>query len=810
MFFNYLKIACRQLLKNTSFSLINISGLAIGMAACMLLLLYLRSELSFDRHHQYSKDLYLINSEATVATGAREEYPMLSAPYAEAIRSAYPEVADVARLYTMEDKTLLQVKAAGRPVQAIYESSGCQADPSFFRLFSYQFLEGDASRALTETNSIVLSAETATKLFGGAPALNQTVILSNGAAYKVTGVYKDESSRSHINARFFIPLSAGWMGDFLRSSQSFSTNNIFYTYLRLQPGTDAQALDKKLATFMQRIAGKDFKEAGFSKRLFLLPVSSLHLYSGLRNIVTPTNSMLYLYIMASIALLILIIACVNFMNLSTARSLRRATEVGIRKSLGAGKGALIKQFLGESSLLAFLSLLLAIILVMAALPLFNTITGKNISGNVLLSPSVAAIFPGIALITGLLAGSYPAFYLSAFKPVDTLKGRYTNRISVAVLRRGLVVVQFVIAIGLILATLVIHDQMQFLRRQPLGFAQDQQIVIPLRSEAAQNAYNSLRQQILRNPQVKDAAGTLFYPGIRNNMDFSLYRPDQTVKDIQQVSINWIAPEFLHTMDFQLVSGRFFTSGTMTDTSQRLIVNEATLRKLAIPVAGAIGQRLNFNWQGQVLSYEIIGVVKDFHFEDLHHPIQPYAFLMAPHHHFNYLMVHSNTGSMKHIIASLENNWKTLLPEEPFEYSFLDEDFQRNYDAEKNTSHLLTYFTFIAIFVSCLGLFGLAAFDAQQRTKEIGVRKVLGASALSITALLSKDFLKPVLLAFVIASPLAYLGMQRWLNNFAYHTHISGSTFLAAGALAFLTALLTVSAQAIKASLTDPARSLRTE
>ncbi|MGV3558648.1 ABC transporter permease [Larkinella arboricola] len=819
---NYLKIAIRNLLRSKSFSAINILGLSVGMTCCLLLLLYVRSEMSFDKHHQYARELYLLGQESHVGQGKGEMWPSISAPYAFALKSEFPEIEQATRLWVnmIDGKALLQVREGGKALKSFYETRGYQVDSTFFDLFSYEFTEGSARTALVDRNSVVLSEDMAYKLFGDTPALNKLIRISGtmggGEDFKVTGVYRDESARSHIDARFFLPLYSGWVGNFLRNERlDFASNNMFTTYLRLRPGTDVQQLEKKLPAFVEKYARNDLKMVGFNKRLFLAPVPDLHLYHDFKTVVTPTNTTTYLYILASIALFTLLIACINFMNLSTARSAKRAAEVGIRKVMGAERGALIGQFLGESMVLALLALFIALGMVALLLPVFNQLTDKTLHLSELFELRIILAFLGLAILTGLLAGSYPALYLSLFNPAQVLKagtssGKVSNMLSATALRRGLVVFQFVISVGLVLATFVIQEQMRFLRNKSLGFTQDQQIAIPLRSSESRGIYTTYRNEILRNNQVVSAAGTQYYPGIVNASDFMLYKPEQSVANAQSIKTNWVDYDFLQTMGFRLVAGRLFSRQFPGDTANRMVVNEVTLRKLQIPLQKAIGQKLNFDWQGQTHQYEIVGVLKDFHYENLHQTIEPYGFMLNNRPNYNYIIVHVNTANMEQVLGFLEQKWKSLRSDEPFEYSFLNEDFQKNYQAETRTSRIVGYFTAISILISCLGLFGLAAFAAQQRTKEIGVRKVLGASVANIVLLLSKDFLKLVIVAILIASPIAWWAMNEWLQDFAYKIAIPWWVFLVAGALALLIAFITVSFQSIKAALMNPVKSLKAE
>lgn len=817
MFKNYLKIAWRNLLSSKLFSAINVFGLSVGMTCCMLLLLYILSETSFDKHQEHADDLYLLRSENVQSNGEKMDNPRAPAPYAQAVKAEFPEVVQVTRLWQnfLENKTLLKTSQPGKQERSFYETKGIHVDSTFFDVFTYKFIEGDPKTSLNDPHSVVLSEEVAHKLFGDEPALNKTIRIGgrsgNNEDFKVTGVYHNEAARSHIDANYFVSIHSGWVGDYLRQSDiDFTNNNMFYTYLRLKPGTSAEKFSAKLPSFIEKYARKDLKIAGFEKKLFLLPVKDIHLFSLIDRIVGPTTSTTYLYVLASIALFTLLIACINFMNLATARSAKRAAEVGIRKVMGAGRGGLIGQFLAESMVLTFLALILAIASVAILLPFFNQLSDKSLNISELFKPEIVAAFVALAFVTGLLSGSYPAFYLSVFNPLDVIKGKFVNSVSATTLRRGLVVFQFVISIGLVVATMVIQGQIKFMKDQPLGFAKDQQIVIPLRSEEARKAYTALRNEILQNNQISASSGTSYYPGILNPSDMSVFLPGQSVKDDGLIKTNGVAADFMKTMDFKLAAGRMFSADFPADTNLKIVVNEATLRKFGIPLDKSVGQKLNFNMNENTIgSLEIIGVVKDFHFEDLHKVIQPYAFFLNADN-FNYMVTHVGTKDVGNVLPFMEAKWKELVPDEPFSYSFLNDDFQSNYAADARTSRIVNSFTIISILISCLGLFGLAAFAAQQRIKEIGVRKVLGASVTSIVALLSGDFMKLVLVSLIIATPLTWYVMSKWLQDFAYSITIEWWMFVIAGVLAIAIALLTVSSQAIKAALTNPVKSLKSE
>lgn len=808
-------IFLRIITRNKLFTITNVFGLALGLACCMALLLYTRHELSYDQHQEHANELYLLGSESSTGVAANHKFPYTTALYGPTVKSQFPEVVAVSRLYVnlIDEKTLLRVQTTGGVARSFFETNGYHVDSMFFDLFSYNFIEGSPHSALHEPNSIVLNEDLAKKLFGDGPALNRVVRVGgtsgNDRPFKVTGVFRDQRQPSHIDARFFLPNSAGWIGNFLRNEKlDFANNNMFFTYLRLHPGTDMKLFEKKLGRLVTSHVAKD--AAGIDRKLFLVPVTELHLYDQFQSVVSQTISRSYLSILTVIALFTLMIACVNFMNLSTARSAKRAAEVGVRKVMGANKQALIIQFLAESMIMSFMALIVALSLLSLFLPFFNDLTQRHFLVADIFRPGTLSIFVGLTLVTGLLAGSYPAFYISGFEPLRVLKGRFQNSLSAITLRKTLVVFQFCVSIGLVLATLIIREQMQYLRDAPLGFERDNQLIIPLRSNEARDAYGTFRNEIVRNSQVIAAAGTQYYPGIQNPSDMNLYKVGTPSSNNYNVKANGVDFELLQTLDLKLIRGRLFSREFPADTNQKLVVNEALLRKFHISIDQAVGQKLAFDWQGATLNFEIIGVVKDFHFRDLHETITPYAFQLLARPQINYIVVHFRTHELPALIENLTSKWKALVSDEPFEYTFLNEDFHRNYEADTRTLKIVGVFTLFSIVISSLGLFGLATFSAQQRIKEIGVRKVLGASIESVVLLLAKDFMKLVLISVIIALPVTSYLMQGWLERFAYRMNIPWWTYASVSLVSFVIAFLAVGYQSVRAALSNPVDSLRSE
>lgn len=822
---NYLVLALRNLRKNKFFSAVNIFGLSVGLACCMLVALFIYEETHYDQYHNRAGDLYKVGTTFINLQGEGDDRERATyntpSPLAAAMMQEYAEVEKTARVLIVfeHDKTLIQSLENGVVQKALNEPEGFFADSTYFELFKYDFLEGNAIKALSEPQTVAVSDEVARKLYGNQSALGRIIRISNGwfeggeMDFRITGVFRLPDAPTHLDGHFFMSIYSGEVGEYLKTTTNLATNNMFGTYLLLRPGSDGKALEAKLPAFIDKYMAKDLKERGYGKKQFLTAVPDIHL-SGVGNMLghNLSGSKTYLYLLSSIALFTLLIACVNFMNLSTARSARRAAEVGVRKSVGAGKGHLVRQFLGESMLISMISFVLALALAWVALPFFNKLAEQHLTFSISKNYGLLGSFFGLALLTGLVAGIYPAFYLSSFKPVEVLKGKFSNSLSAAFLRKGLVVFQFVISAGLILASLVISEQMKFLQSTDLGFQKDQQIVLPLSSKAASAAYTSLKAELGRDSRITSVGASRYYPGIMNAADSGFRREGQSVDESVVTRRNRVDVDFLNTLDFRPVAGRLFSPQFPTDTVFKLVINETGARKygFASPQE-AIGQKIMFNWNSQDYRYDIIGVVKDFHFESLHEPIEAFAFELNPQQDYNYLIAHANAGTdLPALLHSIENTWARLVPGEPLEYTFLDEDFQKNYKTDRQMAGLIGSFTGIAILISCLGLFGLAAFAAERRTKEIGIRKVLGASVAGITGLLATDFLKLVAIAILIASPLAWWGLDKWLQDFEYGIKMQWWMFALAGLVAIMIAFLTVAGQAIKAGLSNPVKALRSE
>ncbi|WP_266368344.1 ABC transporter permease [Tellurirhabdus rosea] len=809
MLTNYVKIALRNLRKHTGFTFINVFGLAVGIACCLLIALYVVDERSFDRFHEKADRIYRINSD--IKFGGNDMHMAVSpAPMGPTLLKDYPQVENFVRLH---HRGTWLVKAAGK-AETTREPDIMFADSTLFDVFTLPLLSGDPKTALKEPGSVVISEAAALRHFGTTDALGKTLLLSrDNLPFRVTGVMRNIPKNSHFRTDIFVSMvndEYNW-GDWL--------SNNHHTYLLLREGSRPEDFPKVFDTVIEKYVGPQallavgatldqLRKAGNRISYSLFPLTDIHLRSRQTIELTPNSDIQYVYTFSAVALFILLIACINFMNLATARSANRAREVGVRKVLGSLKAQLVAQFIAESVLMAALAMILALLLVVVCLPFFNDISSKQLTANRLLMPDFLPFLVALPLGVGLLAGSYPAFFLSSFRPVNVLKGRMSLGLKSTGLRSGLVVFQFMMSVVLIAGTLVVYRQLNFIQTTRLGFNREQVLVVD-GAYALGNQVQTFRDEVLRLPGVSSGAISGFLPVPSSRSDSPLFPEGEINQNRAVSSQNWgVDYDYLKTMGMELVQGRNFSREFGADSSA-MILNEAAVKVFGFkdPIGKRVSRMLD-NEGKRFKTFTVIGVVKNFHYESLRRSIGSVALTLEPD--AGAVSFRTASGNVTALAAQIEAKWKQLAPGQPFEYFFLEDSFNAMYRAEQRVSQIVLIFSGLSILIACLGLFGLAAFMAEQRTKEIGIRKVMGASVPSIVGLLSKDFLKLVGISIVIATPLAWYAMSRWLQDFAYKSDLPWWVFALAGVVAVAIAFLTVSYQSLKAALTNPVTSLRAE
>jgi putative ABC transport system permease protein len=783
--------------------------MSVGVACCLLLALYIQDEASYDKHHRDVDNLYRVTS----MMGENGEHKMrtTSPPIVWGIKDELPEIEQVTRLVNPPgaSQNLIQYED-----KRFYESDGYIADSTLFDIFDYEFREGNPKKALVEANSIVISAEMAEKIFGAEPALNKVINVTQGgpsADFKVTGVLAPKQKASHITAHFFTSMTSSGWAEYLRDprvANQWAGQNFLLSYVRLKPGHRSEDFIPKMNTIFLKHGADDLKALGFKKTLGLEPVKDVYLYSAAGN---SSPRITYVYVIGSIAAFILLIACINFMNLSTAKATKRANEVGLRKTLGAYRSSLITQFLGEAMVIVTLAVVLSLGFVHLLLPVFNQVTTKSISfgsENMVFFFGTLAV---IAIVTGLVAGSYPAFYLSSFQPAKVLKGKTTLNNSGSLLRKSLVVCQFVIAITLVCGMVMISKQLTFMQEKALGFDAKNKVVIPLRSESVKTNFESFGQELSKISSIKNVTGSNYIPGGHIWNDFSLYPEGSNMENATMIKNTSIEANYLDVMGIDIVAGRGFNENRESESQRKVILNETATRRLGFKPETIVGKTIYTDRNSERIGYEVIGVMADYHQVSVKEEIYPVLFFMAESmNNHAYTIMSIDNQNVHGTLAEIENIWKTLNADTPFEYTFLDENIRKQYDEDQRVSSMITAFTIIAMIISCLGLYGLSTFMAERRFKEIGVRKVMGATVTEITRMMSAEFVKLVLIAFVIAVPLGWYAIERWLENFAYKAPVEVSIFAIAGISALAIAVFTVSFESLKAASTNPVNALRNE
>ena len=805
MIWNYIKIAFRSLWRNKGFSAINIMGLSIGLATCMVIMVFMYHELSYDRFNEKADRIVRVFFVGLVQGGKMKEAHVMP-PVAQTLKADFPEVEEATRLrnagsplVSYQDKTL---KAEGF----------AYVDSNFFEVFTLPVIAGNPFTALDQPQSVVITKQTARKYFGDADPLGKIITIKSwDKSFTVTGIIDEIPEASHFHFAFFASMSG-----LEEAKQNSWMTSEFFTYLVLPKGYDYKKLEAKLPDVINKYLGpqlqqgmgmslEEFRAKGNDLGLQLQRLTDIHLKSDASGELSPAGDIRFVYIFGAIAIFMLLIACINFMNLSTAGSAKRAKEVGIRKVIGSGQKQLIGQFLTESVLLTFFSLCISFILVQLFFPVFNQLSGKNLNLLIFKSPALLLALFLLVLFTGLLAGSYPAFFLSSFKPVAVLKGKVMTGKNSINLRSGLVVFQFFISIVLIISTSVVYRQLNFIRDKKLGYDKEQVVIIP-DTWILGDKEKIFQQQISEDSRVVNTSISGYVPaGNSYNNNFFLFMTDEasSVKTLRYD----VDHRYIPTLGMEIIDGRNFNASMPTDSSA-IILNETAAKAFGFG-KDALGKILHTNFNdGSRTSYQVIGLVKDFHFKTLHEPISPLVMTFGNNN--GNIIAKVKTKDITSLIGQMKNLWASFGTESPFTYTFLDERFRKMYETEQNTGRLLGIFASLTILVACMGLFGLAMFTAQQRTKEIGIRKVLGASAANIVSLLSRDFIKLVIIAFIIAAPIAWLVMNKWLQDFAYRTDIGAWVFVAAASLSFLIAFLTISIQSVKSALANPVKSLRTE
>ena len=785
---NYIKTAFRSLLKNKGFTFINVLGLALGLATCLLIVFYVIDELSYDRFNTKYERIYRVNTDLKAGNN-ETSFAITAPPVADAMAKEFPEVE---RSMRIGQGVNIRFKKGNNVID---EKKAFYCSGSIFGIFTLPMLQGDPKTALTEPHTIVITQTIALKYFNTANAVGKTLFLvTDSTSYKITGVIQDMPTQSHFSADFFIAMGPNHDNSWAH----FNTN----TYILLKQGADRKKLESKFAALIRRnettpaFDYNKFEAKGNYIRLNLTPLKDIHLHSNKQRELGINGNVQYIYIFSAIAIFILILACINFMNLSTARSANRAREVGVRKVLGSSRKYLIAQFLSESIMVTLAATAIAVFAAWAILPLFNQVAGKSLT---ITAHTFTWLLPAmliIVLVVGVLAGSYPAFFLSAFQPIQVLKGKLATGFKGSFLRSFLVVFQFSISIFLIIGTLVIYNQLTYIRNKDLGFNRSQVLIIKNVNSVDPKI---LKQELKQLPGVMDATLTHYLP--TSNLSALNYVSAGSSKSIETQF--WpVDADYISTMGMKLIRGRNFNEQFLSDSSSA-IINE-TMAKMISYNGGANGKITNMN-----KDYKIIGIVKDFNFNSLRDNIAPVMLVMQDDWMAS-LSVRLNTANLPALMQQVQNKWKALQPSLQFEYSFMDEDFNALYNNEQRMGKIFIVFTSLAITIACLGLFGLAAYAAEQRNREISIRKVLGAEVATIVAMLSKDFIKLVFISIIIATPLAWLIMQKWLEGFAYRQNFQWWVIAVTGMGALIIAFITVSYQSIRAALVNPVESLRSE
>ncbi|MCK4646081.1 MAG: ABC transporter permease [Candidatus Aminicenantes bacterium] len=796
MFKNYLKIALRNFKRHKGYTFLNIAGFAIGMACCLIFFLYVRHETGFDTYHKDVERIYRIAQDIRTSTSNRFFAPV-SPMVGPTLKADYPQIEQTARLLTRGSRLVRRAEIV------FYEDRFMYADNELFEIFTIPFIQGSPQNALSRPQTLVISETMAQKYFSGENPLGKTLEI-NSKEYEITGVAIDSPKNTHL--KYDLIASLETLNDWSEMSNWYST--MFFTYLKVKPNVNMEEFSQQISHVADKYVGERLATSGTTYFYFLQHVPSIHLYSNIGYDVEPSGNPLYVKIFSLVGLFILLIAGLNFMNLATARAANRSKEVGLRKVVGAQRLQLIGQFLGESILMAILSLGLALVLARFMISLLNNLIGLTLNFADLLRPDILVVLLGGACLVGVLAGLYPAFVLSSFKPAITLKGVLSGGSRNIGLRTVLVVVQFTISVFLIIGTLSMYKQYDYMRSQNLGFEKEQKLILPLRGGIdVEKSFETVKDIFSNHSSVSGVTVSSSIPG-RKFSSFSIRLVGEEDAKNQDMFHLHFDTDFVPNYGIEMVEGRSFMKEMKTDFMGAFLINEAAVKAFGwTSPEDALGKRLQTGYGGRI--NPIIGVTKNFHFRGLQTEVEPLVMEFLPWS-FNYLTLSMDITHIKETMTFVESQWKILFPENPFESFFLDMDFNRQYKADEQAGSIFSIFTLLGLVIACLGLFGLASFMAESRTREIGIRKVLGASTSGLVVMLSKQFIKWVILANGVAWPIAYIFIDRWLKNFAYRSNIGIGIFIFSGVVTLFIALLTISFQSIKAAASSPVEALKYE
>lgn len=795
---NLFTIAIRNILKDKTYSAINIMGLTIGITCSLFLLMYILDELSFDRYHKNADNIYRVVSNIKEPDNAFT-WAVAQIPLAEELRDNYPEVENAVRFFGM-GRTLYK-----NGDKQFYEEDFFLADSTVFDMFSYEFVKGDKATALDMPFSIVITEELAKKYFGEDDPIGQSLQNQQSEEFKVTGIIKNVPNNSHF--RFDALISRN-----TRPQNQGSWGNFgVFTYIQLPAGYDLSKMYVSLDTIVRQRVNPIFEQYGISVKYELQKITDIHLHSKIQDEAEAGGDISYIYIFGAVAAFMVIIACINYMNLATARSANRAKEVGIRKVMGSQRNQLIVQFITESVVIALIALVVSLILIYLLLPAFNSLSSKEMPFGYILQAPVMLSLLGIVLFAGVVGGSYPAFYLSGFNPVNVLKGKLSAKGGSVFFRKSLVVAQFAISIFMLISTLIVFDQLEFLRSKDLGFDKKQVLRIDLSGRALRQKSGVLVEKLKQNKDVESVGMADSSPG--EGIGKLLIQVEDNDGKLDEKGVDLFSADFdfVKTLGMEIAQGRDFSRDIISDTTFAVLVNEAMVKRMAWE--NPIGKKFVFKGSGPNntdIEKHVVGVLKDYHQNSLYDVIEPLMILLDDEQ--NYVFVRTKEGDIQQTLTALEKVWKEVNPNNPFEYKFLDQDFDSQYRSDEKRSQIFTAFSGLTVAIACLGLLGLAAFTTEQRTKEIGVRKVIGASVNGLVFLVSKEFFLLVGIGMLIAFPAAWYFTSNWLQNFAYRIELEGEwlTFIMSALLAFVITMVTVGYHVMRAAIANPVKSLRDE